>query len=93
VPTVGVADNNTGLRPVAGTEACPTLHNSFRRTIVNSRRTSGLGAGKGTTVFTICEVTRKRTKPILIEVKWRHDSKSGISKFVVSPEQNNIVRR
>lgn len=58
-------------------------------------RLSGLSVGpeQGLLLFTICEVTRKRTKPIHIEIKWRNDSKNGVSSFTVPPEQTNIVSR
>lgn len=61
--------------------------------ILDSYHISGLTTGKGTTVFTIAKVTRKRTKPIHVKIKWQHDLKSGVSNFTVRPEQTNVVRK
>jgi hypothetical protein len=55
-------------------------------------RVSGLGSGQGTTVFTVCQITRNRTKPIVVKVKWRRGVDTGISNFTVSPKQSDIIR-
>jgi len=58
--------------------------------ILNPYPVSELSAGEGITVFKICEVTQKRSKPILVKAKWSYNFKNGSSSFIVPPEQQKL---
>lgn len=64
-----------------------------RSEVAGTPTVSELSAGAGTWMWMgLGQITEKRTRPVYIRIEWRRGQETGTKRFVITPQQTNIIK-